>query len=348
MGPGPWKASRRIVYAAGYMPPLLQRLPDLPVRTVLPDVAAALAANRTVVLQAPPGSGKTTLTAPALLDAPWLAGRRILLLEPRRLAARAAARYMARLLGEEVGGTVGYSMRLERRVGRDTRIEVLTEGLLATRVLADPELADTALVIFDEFHERSLAADFGLALALDVRRALRPDLRLLAMSATLDAEPLARHLDGAAVVTATARSWPVETRLQSRPPPEPWHLPRHAASAVRQVLADEAGSILVFLPGIMGSNLNADNARVWIDPLGLAGGELARIAMNSGAQVSKDGLVGMAYVIGNEDDPILNERELAYLKEVFGERGVFFPRGGHCGNLQHVAFAQKMLEIIRK
>ncbi len=222
-------------------------LPDLPVRAVLPDVATALADNRPVVLQAPPGSGKTTLVPPSLLDAPWLEGRRILLLEPRRLAARAAARYMARLLGEEVGHRVGYHIRLERRVSAATRVEIVTEGLLTQRLLHDPELAEAGVIIFDEFHERSLAADQGLALALDVRRALRPDLRLVVMSATLDPAPIARHLGGAAIVTATSRVWPVDTRLLDRPPTAP--LPRQAADAVLRALSAEEGSLLVFLPG---------------------------------------------------------------------------------------------------
>jgi len=222
-------------------------MPDLPVRDVLPEIARELATNRPVVLQAPPGSGKTTLVAPSLLDAPWLQGRRIVLLEPRRLAARAAARYMARLLGEEVGRRVGYHIRLERRVGPETRIEVLTEGLLTQRLLHDPELPDVGLVIFDEFHERSLAADAGLALALDVRRHLRPDLRLLAMSATLDAQPVAEHLGNGAVVAAEGRAWPVETRLAARAStaPVPWQV----ADAVARVVTEEPGSVLAFLPG---------------------------------------------------------------------------------------------------
>jgi len=220
---------------------------NFPVDTVLPALAASLAANRTVVLQAPPGSGKTTRVAPFLLDAPWLCGRKILMLEPRRLAARAAAAYMARQRGEAVGQTVGYHIRLDRQAGPQTRIEILTEGLLTQRLLNDPELSDTGLVIFDEFHERSLAADTGLALALDVRGALRPDLRLVVMSATLQTGPVAARLGDADIHTADARLFPVETKLLNRLPAAP--LPAVAADAVRRALAEEPGSVLVFLPG---------------------------------------------------------------------------------------------------
>ena len=224
-------------------------LARLPVQGVLPDIARCLADNRPVVLQAPPGTGKTLLVAPSLLTAPWLRGRRIVLLEPRRLAARAAARRMARLLGGEVGGKVGYQVRLERRIGAETQIEILTEGLLAQRLLNDPGLEDTALVIFDEFHERNLASDLSFALTLDMRGALRPDLRLMVMSATLDAAPVARHLgDDAAVITAEARAWPVETRYLVRPPGE-MPLPHRMAQAVCRALADDQGGILAFLPG---------------------------------------------------------------------------------------------------
>jgi ATP-dependent helicase HrpB len=232
------------------VPPYPDWLPDLPVRAVLPEVARCLDANRPVVLQAPPGSGKTLLVAPSLLDAPWLKGRRILLLEPRRLAARAAARFMARLLGEAVGERVGYQVRLERRTSAATRIEILTEGLLVQRLLGDPALADTGLVIFDEFHERNLPSDLGFALALDMRAALRPDLRLVAMSATLDAEPVARRLGAdAAVITAEARAWPVETRYLDRPADDR-PLPLQVAQAVVRALeAHAGGGILAFLPG---------------------------------------------------------------------------------------------------
>lgn len=219
-----------------------------PVEKVLPAVAASLAANRDVVLRAPPGSGKTTCVPLALLDAPWLEGKKILMLEPRRLAARGAAAYMASKLGEDVGRTVGYAVRLERKVSSFTRLEIVTEGLLAQRLLGDPELSDVGLVVFDEFHERSLQCDLGFAMALDVRRVLRPDLRLLVMSATLDTDTVASHLGDADVHTAEARMFPVETRYLQVPSAAPvW---AQAAGAVRRALAEtEDGDILCFLPG---------------------------------------------------------------------------------------------------
>lgn len=219
----------------------------LPIDSVLPAVAESLAANQAVVLQAPPGSGKTTRVAPALLGGRWLRGRKILMLEPRRLAARRAAIYMAQQRDEAVGATVGYQVRLERVVGPDTRIEILTEGLLVQRLLRDPELRDTGCIIFDEFHERSLAADTALALTLDMRQALRPDLRLLVMSATLSPEPLAEWLDDAVIHQASAQMFPVETRLV--PPSGTTSIAMQAAQAVRRALREETGSVLVFLPG---------------------------------------------------------------------------------------------------
>ena len=150
-----------------------------PVEEKTGEIAAALAKNRDVVLTAPPGSGKTTCVPPALLDAPWLKGKKIVMLEPRRIAARTCAQYIAKKRGESVGETVGYSVRLERKVSAKTRLEIVTEGLLTNRIMADPELGDVGLVIFDEFHERSLQCDLAFALALEVRRALRPDLRRL-------------------------------------------------------------------------------------------------------------------------------------------------------------------------
>ena len=227
-------------------------LPRLPVSAAFPALRRALAEPGCAVLCAPPGSGKTTLAPLALLDEPWLDGKKILLLEPRRMAARAAAWRMSDIAGSPLGGLVGYHVRLERKTSRETRIEVLTEGLLSRRILSDPELADAGLVVFDEFHERSLHADFGLALALDVRRGLRPDLRVLVMSATLDADAVARHLGGAGaapapVVRADGRMFPVETAwldLKTEP-----SVAARAAAGVRRALSERRGSVLAFLPG---------------------------------------------------------------------------------------------------
>lgn len=219
----------------------------LPIDPLLPDIWHTLAEHRALVLQAPPGAGKTTRVPPALLDAPWLAGRRIIMLEPRRLAARAAARYMARERDEEVGETVGYRVRNETCVGRTTRIEVVTEGVLTRLLQADPALSDYGLVVFDEFHERSLHADLALALTLDSRQALRDDLRVLVMSATLDGAAVARLLGDAPVLTSEGRSFPVITRYA--PPPREVRIEQHVAGLVLRVLREERGSVLVFLPG---------------------------------------------------------------------------------------------------
>ena len=218
-----------------------------PVESIIPALRDSLTANRDVVLCAPPGTGKTTCVPPALLDMPFLKGRKILMLEPRRLAARTCAAYIARRMGESVGGTVGYAVRLERRVGANTRLEIVTEGLLAQRLLDNPELPDVGLVVFDEFHERSLACDLGFAMALDVRRALRPDLRLMVMSATLDAESVAGHLGDADVHVAQAPMFPVETKYLVDEPHAP--VAFTAAAAVRRALSVPGGDILVFLPG---------------------------------------------------------------------------------------------------
>ncbi len=222
-------------------------LPTLPVSEALPALLAALADGSSAVLVAPPGAGKTTLVPLALLDQPWRGDGRILLLEPRRLAARAAARRMAALLGEEPGDTVGYAMRMESRVSARTRILVVTEGVLARMILDDPELPGIAAILFDEFHERSLDGDFGLALALDVQGALRPDLRLLVMSATLDGARVATLLGDAPVIESEGRAFPIDIRYRDRPADQ--RIDDAMAAACRDLLAQESGSVLAFLPG---------------------------------------------------------------------------------------------------
>ena len=204
------------------------------------------------MLIAPPGAGKTTRAPLSLLDEPWLAGRKIVVLEPRRLAARAAARRMAHLLGEPVGETVGYRVRLESRVGGRTRIEVVTEGILTRWIQRDPELSGVGLVIFDEFHERGLQADLGLVFCLESRSVFREDLRILVMSATLAGEPVARLMGDAPVIESHGKSYPVETRYLPPDAPAPQRGKRmegQAADAVMRAVRDEEGSVLVFLPG---------------------------------------------------------------------------------------------------
>ncbi|MCA3720492.1 ATP-dependent helicase HrpB, partial [Phenylobacterium sp.] len=195
----------------------------------------------------PPGAGKSTIAPLACLAAPWIAGQRILMLEPRRLAARAVAARLAANLGESVGATVGYRVRMESRVSAATRLEVVTEGVFSRMILDDPGLDGVGLVIFDEFHERSLDADLGLALAHDCRRVLRPDLRLLVMSATLDVAAVSGLLDDAPAISSEGRAWPVETRYLGRYPGAP--LEDQAVRAVRRALAETPGGVLVFLPG---------------------------------------------------------------------------------------------------
>ena len=243
------------------MPPPAQ----LPVQQILPSLRAGLRDHPTVILSAPPGSGKTTAVPPALVNEPWLAGKKIIMLEPRRLAARLAAAFIAAQQGEEVGQSVGYRVRFESRVSAATRIEVVTDGLFTRRLQSDPELSGVGLVIFDEFHERSLQADLALALCLDVMAGLRADLKILLMSATLDAAALSALLDQAPVLRAEGISYPVA--ITHRPPVQPWPgsgggqgfsqpgipAPRtiaaQTATAIREALAELPGDLLAFLPG---------------------------------------------------------------------------------------------------
>lgn len=220
---------------------------SLPIDAVLGDLTASLRARTNAVLVAPPGAGKTTRVPLVLLDEPWVNGAKIIVLEPRRLAARAAAARMAQTLGEAVGETVGLRVRLGSKVSRKTRIEVVTEGVFARMILDDPALEGVAAVLFDEFHERSLDADLGLALALDAQGGLREDLRLLVMSATLDGARVARLLSDAPVVESEGRAYPVETRYLGRDPNR--RIEEQVADAVTRALRAEGGSLLVFLPG---------------------------------------------------------------------------------------------------
>jgi len=219
----------------------------LPIDAVLDELAGTLARSNAAVLVAPPGAGKTTRVPLALLDAPWLGGRKIIVLEPRRIAARASAEHMARSLGERAGETVGYRVRFGSKVSRATRIEVVTEGIFSRQILDDPELTGVAAVLFDEFHERSLDADLGLALARDAQTGLREDLRILVMSATLDGARIATMLGDAPVVASEGRAFAVETRYLGRKADVP--LERQMADAVAMALRADPGSVLAFLPG---------------------------------------------------------------------------------------------------
>jgi ATP-dependent helicase HrpB len=219
----------------------------LPIDAVLDELGRTLAANNTAVLVAPPGAGKTTRVPLALLDAPWLKNNKIIMLEPRRIAARASAERMARTLGERAGETVGYRVRFGSKVSRATRIEVVTEGIFSRQILDDPELSGVAAVLFDEFHERSLDADLGLALARDAQTGLREDLRILVMSATLDGARVGKLLGDAPVIASEGRAFPVETRYLGRKVDVP--IERQMADAIASALRADPGSVLAFLPG---------------------------------------------------------------------------------------------------
>ena len=233
----------------------MARRSDLPIDRVLPQLLAALREGSNAVLVAPPGAGKTTAVAPALLDEPWCTGE-VLLLSPRRLAARAAAERMAELAGEPVGGTIGYATRLDSRRSGRTRLTVLTEGIFLSRIQADPELAGISAVLFDEVHERSLDSDFGLALALDAQAELRPDLRLLAMSATLDGGRFANLMGGAPLIESEGRSHDIDLVHLGRDTVRP--IEEEMAAAIRRALVEAQGGILAFLPGVAEIERTAD------------------------------------------------------------------------------------------
>lgn len=261
----------------------LSHAPRLPIDDVLPALQAALAEYGQAVLIAAPGAGKTTRVPLALLDAPWRGDGRILVLEPRRLAARAAAEQMARLLGEPVGRRVGYRVRLESRVSAQTRVEVLTEGIFTRMVQDDPALEGVAAVLFDEFHERHLSSDLGLALALESRQVLREDLRIVVMSATLEAAPVARLLSQraareAATIVSEGRAFPVST--EHRPVRDGLPLARAVAQAVRAARRAHEGDVLVFLPGI--AELQRARAALEEEPLD------ARLELLHGALTLED------------------------------------------------------------
>ncbi|MBR1089797.1 ATP-dependent helicase HrpB [Bradyrhizobium manausense] len=219
----------------------------LPIDAVLDDLSRTLDQHNAAVLVAPPGAGKTTRVPLALLDAPWAEGKKIIVLEPRRIAARASADRMAKSLGERAGETVGYRVRFGSKISRATRIEVVTEGIFTRQILDDPELSGVAAILFDEFHERSLDADMGLALARDAQLGLREDLRILVMSATLDGARVAKLLGEAPVVESEGRAFPVETRYLGRKADAP--IERQMAEAIASALRADSGSVLAFLPG---------------------------------------------------------------------------------------------------
>ncbi|GLQ49014.1 ATP-dependent helicase HrpB [Dyella flava] len=220
--------------------------PMFPITPLLPDIRTSLAAQPRLVLEAPPGAGKTTQVPLALLGQPWLDGKKIVMLEPRRIAARAAAQFMAQQLGEPLGQTVGYRIRFESKVSAATRIEVVTEGILTRLIQDDPELSEVGAILFDEFHERHLAGDLGAALALDIQATLRPDLRIVVMSATLDGERIAQWLD-APRISSPGRSFPV--RIDYPPARTQESVEHQLARVVRQALDENDGDVLAFLPG---------------------------------------------------------------------------------------------------
>lgn len=229
------------------MPPLAK----LPIDDCLAELKSALQNNMSAILVAPPGAGKTTRVPIALLNEPWIKGGKIVMLEPRRIAARSAAQYMASLLGEKVGKTIGYRVRMDSKVSANTRVEVLTEGVFTRMILDDPELKGVAAILFDEYHERSLDADLGLALALDVQAVFRPDLRILPMSATMDGTRVSKIFSNkpndVPIIVSQGRAFPIEIRYENKKPDE--RIEQSMLRIIRKVHSEEAGSILCFLPG---------------------------------------------------------------------------------------------------
>lgn len=317
------------------MPPVFT--PALPIDEVLPHLLDRLDAAPNAVLQAPPGAGKTTRVPLALLDRPWLDGRRIVVLEPRRLAARTAAQRMAATLGEEVGGTVGYSVRMDSRVSERTRIEVVTQGLFLRRLQGDPALDGIGAVLFDEIHERSLDGDLALAFALQSQELLRDDLRLLAMSATLDGAPLAALMGASEPITSEGRAHPVETRWAE--PPTGDRIEDWTARIVRRTLADEPGSILVFLPG--GAEIRRVErllaeagvpANVTVVPLH---GDLTLQAQEAAIHPAPDGRRKVVLATSIAETSLTIEGVRVVIDAGLARRGAFDPRSG-MGRLETV------------
>jgi ATP-dependent helicase HrpB len=240
---------------------------NLPVNQVIPDIQQTLLAHQRLVLQAPPGAGKTTVVPLALLEQPWLKDKKIIMLEPRRLAARTAAMRMAFLQGEEVGDTVGYMIRAERCYGKRTKILVVTEGILTRLLQSDPELADVALVIFDEFHERNLHADLSLAFCLQSQELLRPDLKILIMSATLNTEAISKLLDQAPVIVSEGRSFPVENIYlpANAVLPDRYQLADSVTRRLMKAISEEQGNVLVFLPGVREIKQVESKLQTWLE-----------------------------------------------------------------------------------
>lgn len=269
---------------------------NLPIRHVIPQIITVLRSANRLVLQAPPGAGKTTAVPLALLDETWLEERQIIMLEPRRLAARNAAARMAELLGEKVGETVGYQIRADRCIGPKTKIIVVTEGILTRMLQSDPALENTALLIFDEFHERNLHGDLALALSLQSQELLRDDLKLLVMSATLNTDAISTLLDNAPVITSEGRSFPVENIYldTTTSHPAPMQLSGVIAKTVNDVLCSDTGSILIFLPGVKEiKNVEAalrqtlKEQNIVISPLY---GEMSKQAQDAAIRPAKNGL----------------------------------------------------------